>query len=252
MSTTHAARNAQHPIHASSTTAARRHDGYAGIHKALRLFMSDTLTRIGRTDPGDDAEVRATVAQVTDLMDLCDLHIKDENEFIHPALERARPGSAASVAGEHVKHREAIADLRDLSGLIADTQGDARSAALGRLYHAFALFVAENFEHMHEEESEHNPILWAHYTDAELIAIENELVASIPPQAMMKALRWFMPALNAPERAEMLGGMKAGMPPQAFQGVLAIARSTLPAADFSKLAHALGLSTGAEPVTAAR
>ncbi len=251
--TTHAARNAQHPTTAGNTAAtSRRHDGYAGVHKALRLFMSDTLTRIGRTDPGDDNEVRTTLAQVTDLMDLCELHIKDENEFIHPALERARPGSAARIAEEHVHHREAIDDLRDLTGLIADTHGDARGAALTRLYRAFGLFVAENFEHMHAEESEHNAILWAHYTDAELLAIEHELVASIPPQAFVKALHWFMPALNAPERAEMLGGMQAGMPPEAFLGVLGIARGTLSHADFAKLAHALGVPTGLDPVSAAR
>jgi len=229
------------PAAAALPAPANRYDGYAGIHKALRLFMCNTLTRVGSTDPFDTGEVEATLTQVRDLLELCELHIKDENEFIHPALERARPGNAEHLRDEHVQHTEAIEDLRDLTCLIADTQGAARSAALGRLYRALALFVAENFEHMHVEETEHNPVLWAHYTDAELIAIERELVASIPPTLMLRTMHWFMPGLNAPERAGMLGGMQMGMPPEAFLGVLDIARRTISPRDYAKLASAIGV-----------
>jgi len=219
-----------------------RHDGYHGIHKALRLFMTDTLVRVGRTDPADTAEVSTTLAQLGDLLAMCELHVHDENEFIHPALERALPGSAHSAAREHGQHLDAIADLRDLAGLIADTQGAARAAAFARLYRALTLFVAENFEHMHVEETDHNAVLWAHYSDAELLAIEHDLVASIPPQAMMRALRWFIPALSAPERAQMLGGMQRGMPAPVFDAVLDIARQTLATPDYAKLARTLGIA----------
>lgn len=227
----------------TAAKAAPRHDGYLGIHKALRLFMCDTLTRIGRTDPTDDAEVRSTLAQLDELLALCELHIKDENDFIHPALEKARHGSSALIDDQHVHHHEAIADLRDLAGLVTDTRGDARHGALNRLYRAMALFVADNFQHMNIEETAHNAVLWAHYTDEQLQAIEHALVASIPPQAMMQALHWFLPGLNAVERAGMLQGMQAGMPPPVFAMVLDIARKTLTLPDYAKLTGALGFPT---------
>lgn len=243
-STPTAAPTALNPTHAApaAATATARYDAYRPVHKALRLCMTDTLVRAGRTDPSDAGEVAATLAQVAELMDFCELHIKDENGFIHPALERAQAGSAARIAAEHGHHQEAIADLRDLCAFTANTRGDARATALFRLYHALASFAAENFEHMRVEETAHNAVLWAHYSDAELIEIERELVASIPPQAMVKALHWFLPAMNAPERFEMLRGMQAGMPPEAFIGVLDIARCTLSAADYAKLAKALEVS----------
>lgn len=212
-----------------------RLDLYAGIHKALRLFMSRTLVRIGSTDPRDGADVADALQQLERLIALCELHLKDENEFVHPALERARPGSAARIAAEHVDHLEALADLRDLAGLVAHSAEAARAAALGRLYRAVALFVADNLQHMQVEETAHNAVLWAAYTDAELAQIEQAIVGSIPPQAMAEALHWFFPALNAPERAGMLAGMRQGMPPQAFSGVFGIAEATLPAADYAKL-----------------
>jgi hypothetical protein len=219
----------------AAADAGPRLDLYAGIHKALRLLMTRTLTAVGSTDPADAAEVAAARQQVDGLLGLCELHLKDENTFVHPALERARPGSSARVAADHGHHEESIADLRDLAALVAHSGAAARAAALHRLYHALALFVADNLQHMHVEETAHNAVLWAHYDDAELAAIEQAIVASIPPDAMAAALHGFFPALNAPERAGMLAGMRDGMPPQAFAGVLGIAERTLAAADFAKL-----------------
>jgi hypothetical protein len=233
------------PLPAADNLALQRRDLYAGIHKALRLFMTRTLCTIGATDPADGAAVEATLAMVERLLALCELHLKDENEFMHPALERAQPGSSARIAGEHVHHAESIADLRDLAGLVADCQGAPRAAALGRLYRATALFVADNLQHMHVEETVHNPVLWNAYSDDELAALEQALVASIPPAMMMEALHWFLPALHAGERAAMLGEMQQGMPPEPFRAVLEIARHTLDATQLACLHQALGLPAAA-------
>jgi hypothetical protein len=227
------------PATAATEAAPARHDIYAAIHKALRLHMADTLTRIGRTDPFDDAEVGGAMQQVGELLDLCEQHLDKENHVLHPALERARPGSTAHIEADHVSHVEAIADLRDLAGLVADTRGESRAGALARLYRATARFVGHNFEHMAYEEAEHNAVLWAAYDDAQILALEQQIVSSIEPQAMAALLRWFLPALNAPERAAMLRGMQAGMPESVFAGVLDIARARLALADFAKLLSAL-------------
>ena len=42
---------------AAAAPGAGRYDIYAGIHKALRLFMSRTLCEVGSTDPGNADEV---------------------------------------------------------------------------------------------------------------------------------------------------------------------------------------------------
>lgn len=237
----HPSRAAHSADPVAAAAPAGRHDMYAGIHKALRLFMTRALCRVGSTDPGDADDVVGMLDMVNRLFGLCELHLKDENEFVHPALEAAQPGSAARIAAEHVHHAEAIADLRDLAGLVGDSRDDARAAACSRLYRSLALFVADNLQHMDHEETAHNAVLWAHYSDAELLAIEQALVASIPPSALFEALHWFLPALNAPERAAMLAGMRQGMPPEPFLGVLDIARRTLSPQDDAKLRRALGL-----------
>jgi len=73
-----------------------RVDMYAGIHKAMRACMADALLAMGRVDPADTAEVDAATARVLDLLDLCDSHLKHENEFVHRAIEARAAG--ASIA----------------------------------------------------------------------------------------------------------------------------------------------------------
>ena len=234
---------ASEPV-AAAAAAAPRVDLYAFIHKALRRCLTDALCRVGATDPTDAGDVAAALDDTFALLALCDSHWRHENDHLHPALERARPGSAARITAEHVHHAEAIADLRDLSGLVRDTAGDARRGALERLYHALALFVADNLQHMYVEETAHNAVLWAHYDDAALMAIEHALLATIPPSELMQALPWFLRALDAAERVKFVGGM----PAPAQDAALALARDVLPASSHAALARALGRPLPAAPL----
>lgn len=229
---------------------AGRLDLYTGIHKALRLFMTRTLTLVGSTDAGHAAEVAAALDQVERLLALCELHLHDENTFVHPVLERACPGLSTRIAGEHAHHLEAIADLRELAACVAAGRDATRTSALDRLYRGLALFVADNFQHMHVEETVHNPALWAACSDEDLAAVEQAIVASIPPAVMAEALQWFIPALSAPERAGMLAGMQPGMPHEAFGSVLEIARRTLPVDAHARLLRTLGLPVAPGLMTA--
>ncbi len=216
-----------------------RFDMYLGIHKGLRLFFGDTIARLGSTDPADDAAVAATLAQARDLFDVCELHYDDEDRFVHPAIERVQPGATEGIAEEHVEHYVALDELRALARIIDESPAAARGAALARLYRALALYAAEDFEHMHFEDTEFNALLWRHYGDAELIRIHDELVAAIPPEKMFLALRWMIPALNAPERAAVFIGARHGMPVEAFQAALTLASQVLPLAEYKKLALAI-------------
>ena len=47
-----------------------------------------------------------------------------------------------------------------------------------RVQRQLALFVAENLHHMQIEETTHNDLLWESYSDAEIQANEQRLVAS--------------------------------------------------------------------------
>lgn len=209
-----------------------RFDIYATIHKALRLFMTDTLHRLGRLDLHDPQDMAAGLAQLDALLEAACLHLQHENDFIHPAIEARQPGASGRIAAEHREHLESIATLRAQAALLRD-QPDAATAH--RLYRQLAAFVAENFEHMDGEETRHNQALMEAYSDAELQAIEGRILASIGPQEMSQWLRWMLPAFNPTERAALM----AGLPAPAREPVLGMARSLLDDTAWAKLCEAL-------------
>jgi len=226
---------------ASSASQAGRMDLYVSIHKALRHFMTDTLTRVGRIDVADRADRDEALAQLEALLGLCLGHLRHENEFVHTAIEARQPAGSQRIADEHVEHAESIAALQEEAAALRAASGaDAARLAL-RLYRHLALFVAENFQHMHFEETVHNALLWQHYSDAELAVLHGRLMASIAPKEHLLVSRWMLPASTPAERALVAGAAKEEMPPEALLGVMSVVRPHLDDAGWAKLAAAIGI-----------
>ncbi len=230
-----------HAAQQISITQTRRFEIYANIHKALRMFMCDTLCMVGRMDGDDAQEVADGLEQVRELIAICDSHLRHENDFIHTAMETRRPGSSAVIAADHVHHEWELAQLTALANAVEQSSGAARASALDQLYRCLALFVSANLAHMNVEETDHNAVLWETHSDPEIIAIEQAIVASLPPQESASVMRWMIPAMNAAERAEKLSGIRQHAPAPVFDAMLAIAQANLSERDWGKLAEALGI-----------
>lgn len=227
--------------HAAAPATAPRYDIYQGIHKGLRSFMADTLTRVGRVDVFDADDLGRTLAQLESLLSLCADHVKHENDFLHTAIQARLPAGASRTIEDHVEHLHSIGELRAESrAVMAAADGERMGLAL-RLYRHLALFVAENLQHMHIEETANNAALWAHYTDAELMDIHHRLLASVSPQEHLEVVRWIVPALMPVQRAGMLGSMKNEVPAEFFDTVIDVVRPHLDIRDWTKLARAIGV-----------
>lgn len=222
-----------------SEQQANRLNLYNGIHKALRAYMNDTLHRTARIDGGDADDLSAGLRQVRELLAFMRKHLEHEAGFMHPVMNARRPGSAQVTEGDHDHHDWAIDKLNALCDQAEQNCGAKRQAYLDHLHLQLSVFIGENLVHMHMEETENNAVLWDCYTDEELIGVHEAIVASIPPEEMQFTMRWMLPALNPSERAGMMMGMQAGMPPEMFAGMLAFARSLLDARDMRKLEAAL-------------
>lgn len=220
---------------------APRLDLYAGIHKALRALMADTLLALGRTDTDDALELAQASQRVMELLDFCASHLQHENAFIHAAMEARAPGASEAIAHEHEEHERHIGELGGLACALLKLEAKQRAGAALELYRQLALFIAANFQHMHVEETAHNAVLWSRYTDAELAELHTALVASIPPQEMMYVVRWLVPFMNPAERIAMLADMRAHAPAPAFAAALDTVRPHLSDGEWAKLTRGLGL-----------
>jgi predicted RNase H-like HicB family nuclease len=224
-----------------TTTQAARFDIYNLIHKALRLAYGDTLAKLGCADVDDPASLDAALGQALSLFGLLQSHYGHEDRFIHPALAHAQPGATLRIEAEHREHLASLDAMRELVEVVRASRGATRAGALARIYHALALYIAAAYDHMAFEDSEFNAMQARHYSDADLLAIDREIVATVEPAVMAVALPWIVAALNPGERAAFLGGARQGMPADVFAGVLAITRETLPSREWQKLAAALGV-----------
>jgi hemerythrin-like domain-containing protein len=223
-----------------------RFDMYGPVHKALRLFMCDTLAAVGRLDIDDHDDLQRTVRQLRGLLEVLAGHIVHENDFIHPLLDACRPGSADEAQDDHALHRLEIEGLSErLQALLAAPSSEGQDI----LYHALARFVADQLAHMEHEEGAHQQLLWAHLSDAQLSSVHDRLVATVPPAEFGALLGWMLPALTPQQRAGMLGEMQRNAPPPVFDAVMDLARENLDARALAKLQRALVVQPSAPSQT---
>jgi hypothetical protein len=227
-----------------SHAARPRVDMYTLVHKGIRAFMGATLGAVGRMDVQDPQDVSQVLAEVRALGTFLRAHLHHENQFVHPALEARRPGAARRTAGDHVEHERAIERLEAAARAVETAEEAARAGAALELYRELALFVAENLEHMHLEETENNAQLWSLYADEDLERIHEALLSSVKPEIFALGLRWMVPSMTPAERAALLTGMLARMPSEAFAGVLGALRPHLAERDWAKLMAAIGPFSG--------
>jgi hypothetical protein len=219
-----------------------RFDLYTAVHKGLRAAMSDTLLAVGRLDCADTGEVAEVLARVRVMIVMCRDHLEHEERRIHPAMEERCPGSSAQTAADHRDHRAALAALEADVEMVERAPVERRAAEALRLYRQLAVFVGENFVHMHVEEVENTAILWQTRTDADLAGIHQAIVGAISPERMALYMRWMVPFQSPVERAALLGGMQQKAPAPVFEGLLGTVRPHLSRPDWAKLMTALGRS----------
>lgn len=222
--------------------ASTRFDLYGPVHKGLRAFMADTLLRVGSLDLEDTAQLQDACAQALDLLALLRSHVDHEDEHIHPLLERCRTGGAEQAAGEHVTHRRL---LEALASEVRGLQTAPSYAAADALYQNLAELMADNLLHMRLEDLGHQNLLWQHYTDAELAALDARIVGSIPPKELMLVLRWMLPAMSPPQRLRLMLALRAGAPTMVQLAVARLAQQHLPAGAWQRLVSDIDAAEGA-------
>lgn len=216
-----------------------RYNMYHAIHRGLRFGHATLLPRIGATDFADAAETRALADDLRGFLALARAHLDGEESVIHPEIEARDPGATRHAHEGHDDHERAFDELAGLIDTLLSAGPAARPALGDALYRRYARFAADDLHHMEGEETQLLGAMHRLFSDDELRAIEQRIVAGADPGKMAGFLRLIVPALNPAERVAMLQAMQAAMPPSAFAGVLAAVLPALAAADAARLQSAL-------------
>jgi hypothetical protein len=229
------------PEFAVDPTSTIAFDAYRNIHKGIRAELFAVTASAGSTDPGDREARAALSAHLRDLVELLVDHAAHEDAHVLPVLEEHAPALFERNASEHVALDARLARITERADDIVDATSGERRARVHNLYLDLASFTGAYLAHQEFEERAVMPALIDSIGVEAAIAIDHDIVSSIPPQVMAKALALMIPAMNVDDRADMLAAMQAGAPPQIFDGLWGLAKSVLAPGDAKAVARRLGL-----------
>jgi Hemerythrin HHE cation binding domain len=216
-------------------------DAYRDIHKGIRAELFAVTTSAGNIDAGSRQERSALRAHLLDLVELLNDHAAHEDTHVLPVLETCAPVLFERNATEHVDLGARLARITERATTMTDAAAGEQRARVHNLYLDLASYTSAYLAHQEFEERVVMPALLDAVGVEGAVGIHHTIVGSIPPPTMAKTLALMIPAMNVDDRAEMLGGMQAGAPPQVFEGVWGLVNSVLADADVDAVARRIGL-----------
>lgn len=216
-----------------------RWDIYGPVHKGLRKAHGEMLIRLGSSDwAGEDQD--ALVADLRSHLAIAAKHLAHEDAHIHPALASRASECVEPLEDQHDHHRARFGLIEGLINALSVSDCRDRAHCGRALYLGFSELVAEDLAHMHHEETVVWPALCEHFTDAELKAMEMDIIAALSPGEVIGFMRLMIPAMSHPERVALLGGVKADAPAEAYAAVIESVEPDLDPAAWARLRSDLG------------
>ncbi len=217
-------------------------DLYRDIHKGIRAELFGVTGDAGCLDPADLAGRADLAVQWHGVAATLRAHAEHEDGAIQPAIEAHLPALAERIAADHDALERRIDWIGELLDEAVDVAPIDQRPTLHRGYVELASFTSAYLEHQDVEERVVMPALERAIGPEAVVAIHQAIIGAIPPDEMATSLAFMLPAMNLDDRAELLGGMRAGAPAEVFAGVWSLAGSVLAPSDRAALGERLGLS----------
>ena len=191
-------------------------------------------------DFDDDAGTRA-LDRLDHALGLLEEHHDHEERSIFPRVRAFEPELIAELESQHAEVRRLLGVTSEALAATRSADADGRVAAGTELNRRLNELVAFYLTHLSHEELTALPATQAHFSDAELAAMQGEIIGNIPPDRYGEWMRWMLPALNRTELTGMFLGMKASAPPAALEGMKALAAGVLGPERWAAVSRAAGL-----------
>ncbi|MCW3114962.1 MAG: hypothetical protein JWR18_3358, partial [Segetibacter sp.] len=199
------------------------------IHKALRAMMYDTALTLQQTYFADVREAEVALSKVQTVIHEFEQHAYHEDTFMLPAIEAFEPGLVEEFEKEHVADIEIGNRLETLINIYRSLETSEERINCGSsISKSFRDFMVFNISHMSKEEIEISRVLWANYTDEELLELNGSLTASIPPEQKMVSAKWMLRSINKAEAITWLEAVKQSSPTFVFDALIDLAHAELP------------------------
>lgn len=198
---------------------------YGFPHKGLRIALSQLSMLSGNTDYSNADSLEKLKNLSVELVTLLDLHLHSEEDVVLPALEAKMPGSTSENVEEHEQlEKEVQAFDKRLTNITVDSAPNSGAQFYEAVYNFHSKYIA----HMAMEESDINPLIWANFTDEEIMAWHGQIMSTLTPDQIMLWFKYIVPALNPFERGMIMGGFKENAPAEFLDKVLDMLKEYMP------------------------
>lgn len=207
----------------------QRFNTFNMIHKALRAMLYDTALTLQQTWFGNEEEARSALRKVEAVIAQFEQHAHHEDHFVLPMITAYEPQLVEEFEKEHVEDHRIGEQLVHLVHIFSATSGEEERIVAGSgVAKAFMDFMVFNLQHMAKEEMVLNPVLWAYYTDEQLLEMNARIVASVPAAEKAVSARWMMRGISNREAVQWLKAVKRSASESDFHALWSLADSELP------------------------
>lgn len=210
------------------------------VHKGLKAFLYDRAIQAQQTDFTNVEEAVQTLDKIGEAMYLFGQHALYVERLLFPFVVDYNPGLISSFKAQYQAHAVLAQRMRGL--LIAyehAVSDDEKHTAGHAIQKAFTGFVVAHLESMAREDGLLNSLLWRHYSDAELLTLEREIVAKLPPKDLALLSKWIVRGMNNREIIQWLRAIEQTYITSIFSTFFNSAAQELPENRWVKIQEAL-------------
>jgi hemerythrin-like domain-containing protein len=205
---------------------------FSAPHKEIRKTMSAFLVLAGQTNFKNEKAIEKLKFAGNEMFFLLTSHAETEDKIVLNALEMKLPGASEHDKNDHVKihqlqHKLEV-QLNRLSTSVTENEAH-------EFYLKFASFFSLYLEHIDEEETVTQKLIWENFSTEEQMAIRTSIVAKMKPETYAIWLKHIIPAQNETENLAMLGAVLRNMLSENFEALLKVLEQNMSEEDFSSL-----------------
>ncbi len=204
------------------------------IHKAIRTEL-DTLRDLAEKLELD-SDCSEIERRVNFLADVVDAHAQGEEGAFYPAMDELRRDISLVFSWDH-KIDEGY--FQAIKQSITKIKGGGNQSDLVGLKRNIYALHATLGAHAQKEDDLLIPLADREMDLGEQGEMVGKISAKIPPHQMEEGLKWIVGTISLEERADYLGIMKRGVPPESFDMIAGWVKEVLTADEWQELSSRL-------------
>lgn len=192
-------------------------------HKYVSAALNDLERQIAQTNFSNPQEVEEVAKEFQGLSEMLKGHAHYENEKLHALLEQRGSLVHKHAENDHAHQDEHLLEIQSGIERIIKAKAIEEKISLGyQLYLTYRKFVADNLNHLYEEETLILPELQRLYTDEELKEVEAATYRMMTSKELIEMLQVLFPHMNPCDRSAFLSDIREAQPekfPTVWNGI---------------------------------